>query len=70
MFAALLFIFVAGVIFVHFWSCFVSSGSGSGLLVSDTSGPRGLCMRDASHQRTCRKKTKRAEKRVGTLWES
>ena len=46
------------VIFGHFWSCFVSGGSGSGLLVSDTIGPHGLCMRDASHQRTRTKKTK------------
>ena len=39
------------------WSIFVSGGSGSMLLVSDTR-PRGLCMRDAFHKRTCIKKTK------------
>ena len=33
-------------------ACFVWDGSSSGLLVSDTTGPRALCLRDASQQRT------------------
>ena len=59
--------------FVHFcsfrfifWSFLVVLCTG---LVSDTTRPRGLCMRGASSGHAKRKR-KRADKRVGTHWES